>query len=160
MTPVIVVAGVVLLLASSSFVVRVLAARLVWRFQADRATLIEVARMQNTASFQRAMMRLVRPNVGKLLAATLLVLCIGVQVLEASGHWDRALKDSNDEAIIVVVVLCIGAALGAAGAVLARVRPERILSQIVLAGTSPSIWSAPRLAISSSCASPPVSLRI
>ena len=106
------------------------------------------------------MIRLVRPNVGKLLAATLLVLCIGVQVLEASGHWDRALKDSNDEAIIVVVVLCIGAALGAAGAVLARVRPERILSQIVLAGTSPSIWSAPRLAISSSCASPPISLRI
>ena len=121
---------------------------------------IKVERIRNAASFRRAMIRLVRPTVGKLLAATLLVLCIGVQVLEASGHWDRTLKDSNDEAIIVVVVLCIGAALGAAGAVLARVRPARIVSRIVLAGTSPSLWPAPRFAISSSCASPPVSLRI
>ena len=119
-----------------------------------------VQRIRNSSSFQRAMMPVVRPTVGKLLAATLLILCIGVQVLEASGHWDRALKDSNDEAIIVVVVLCIGAAMGAAVAVLARVRPARIISQIVLAGTSPSLWPAPRLAISSSCASPPVSLRI
>jgi hypothetical protein len=106
------------------------------------------------------MMPLVRPTVGKLLATTLLVLCIGLQVLEASGHWDRALKDSNDEAIIVVVVLCIGAAVAGAGALLARVRPLRIVSHIVLPATSPSPWPAPRLAISSSCASPPVSLRI
>lgn len=106
------------------------------------------------------MMARVRPTVGKLLAATLLALCVGVQVLEASGHWDRALKDSNDEAIIVVVVLCIGAAVAGAGALLARVRPARTIVQIVLAATCPSRWSASRLAISSSCASPPVSLRI
>ena len=115
---------------------------------------------ETTPSFQRAMMRLVHPTVGKVLAATLLSLCIGVQVLEASGRWDRALKDTNDEAIIVVAVLCIGAAVAMAGALLARVRPSRIISQIVLAGTSPSIWSASRLVISSSCGSPPVSLRI
>ena len=106
------------------------------------------------------MMRLVRPNVGKLLAATLLVLCIGVQVLEASGHWDRAAKDTNDEAIIVVVVLCIGAAVAAAGALLVYARPARTTSHIVLAATSRSLWPASRLAISSTCASPPVSLRI
>ena len=106
------------------------------------------------------MIHLVRPNVGKLLAATLLVLCIGVQVLEASGHWDRAVKDTNDEAIIVVVVLCIGAAVAAAGALLVYARPARTTSQIVLAATSPSLWPASRLAVSSSCASPPVSLRI
>ena len=106
------------------------------------------------------MMPLVRPTVGKLLAATLLVLCIGLQVLEASGHWDRTLKDSNDEAIIVVVVLCIGAAVAAAGASLAPVRPLRIISHIALAATSLSLWPASRLAISSSCASPPLSLRI
>jgi hypothetical protein len=105
-------------------------------------------------------MPLVRPTVGKVLAATLLVLCIGLQVLEASGHWDRALKDTNDEAIIVIVVLCIGAAVVTAGALAARVRPVRILSHIVLAATSPSLWPATRLAISSSCTSPPVSLRI
>ena len=103
---------------------------------------------------------LVRLTVGKLLAAALLTLCIGVQVLEASGRWDRALKDTNDEAIIVVAVLCIGAAVAMAGALLARVRPARIISQIVFAPTSLSLWPVPRLAISSACASPPVSLRI
>jgi hypothetical protein len=106
------------------------------------------------------MIRLVHPTVGKVLAATLFVLCIGVQVLEASGRWDRALKDTNDEAIIVVVVLCIGAAMATAGALLARIRPARIVSQIVLVATTPSLWPASRLAISSSCTSPPVSLRI
>jgi hypothetical protein len=106
------------------------------------------------------MIRVVRPNVGKLLAATLLVLCIGVQVLEASGRWDRALKDTNDEAIILVVVFCIGAAVAMAGALLTHVRPARIVSHVVLAATSLSLWPASRLAISSSCASPPVSLRI
>ena len=106
------------------------------------------------------MMPLVRPTVGKLLAATLLVLCIGVQVLEASGHWDRALKDSNDEAIIVVVVLCIGAAVAAAGALLARVRPSCVISRMVLAATIFSPWPSSRLGLSISCGSPPVSLRI
>ena len=105
-------------------------------------------------------MPLVRLTVGKLRAAALLTLCIGVQVLEASGRWDRALKDTNDEAIIVVVVLCIGVAVATAGALLARVRPARIISHIVLAATSPSRRPASRLAISSACASPPVSLRI
>ena len=88
------------------------------------------------------MIRVVRPTVGKLLAATLLVLCIGVQVLEASGRWDRALKDTNDEAIILVVVLCIGAAVAMAGALLTHVRPARIISHSVLAATSPSRPSA------------------
>ena len=105
-------------------------------------------------------MPLVRPTVGKLLAAALLTLCIGVQVLEASGRWNRALKDTNDEAIIVVVVLCIGVAMVTTGALLARVRPGRIMSHIVLAATSPSLRPTSRLAISGSCASPPVSLRI
>lgn len=111
-------------------------------------------------SFQRDKMPLVRPAVGKLLAATLLVLCIGVQVLEASGHWDHAVKDTNDEAIIVIVVLCIGAAIVTAGTLAARVRPARILSQIVLTAASRLLGPVSRLDISSSCASPPVSLRI
>jgi hypothetical protein len=105
-------------------------------------------------------MPLVRLTVGKLLATALVTLCIGVQVLEASGHWDRALKDTNDEAIIVMVVLCIGAAVVTAGVLAARARPVRIVSHLVLAATSLSLWPATRLAISSSCTSPPVSLRI
>jgi hypothetical protein len=110
--------------------------------------------------FQRDMMPLVRPTVGRLLAAILLALCIGVQVLEASGKWDRALEDTSDEAIIVVVVLCIGAAVAKAGTLLARVRLSRIASHIVLTAMSPSVWPSSLLAISSSYASPPVSLRI
>jgi hypothetical protein len=107
-----------------------------------------------------AMMRLVHSTVGKLFAATLLVLCIGVQVLEASGRWDREIKDTNDEAIIFVVVLCIGAALAAAGARFASVRPSRVISRLVLAGTTPSSWPTLRLALSVSSGSPPRSLRI
>ena len=106
------------------------------------------------------MIRLVRPTVGKLFAATLLVLCIGVQVLEASGRWDREIKDTNDEAIIFVVVLCIGAALAAAGARFATVRPSRVTSRMVLAGTIASSWPTSRLALSVSSGSPPISLRI
>ena len=118
------------------------------------------SRTEVFCSFQRDKMPLVRPTVGKLLAATLLVLCIGVQVLEASGHWDHAVKDTNDEAIIVMVVLCIGAAMVTAGTLAARVRPARILSQIVLTAASRLLGPVSRLDISSSCASPPVSLRI
>jgi hypothetical protein len=106
------------------------------------------------------MMRVVPPAVGKLVAATLLVLCIGVQVVEASGQWDRAIKDTNDEAIVVVIVLCIGAAVAAAGALLAHVRPPRIMARIVVAPTSLSPWPASRRAISGSRGSPPASLRI
>jgi len=51
-----------------------------------------------------------------------------------------------------VVVLCIGVAVATAGALLARVRPARIISHIVLAATSPSRRPASRLAISSACA--------
>jgi hypothetical protein len=44
------------------------------------------------------MRRLVRPTVGKLLAATRLALNIGPRLLEASRRRDRVLKDANDEA--------------------------------------------------------------
>jgi len=105
-------------------------------------------------------MPLVRPTVGKLLAATLVVLCIGLQVLEASGHWDRSVKDTNDEAIIVIVVLCIGAAVVTAGGLLARIRLARLMSHIVLAAATLALRRVSRLTVSSACASPPVSLRI
>jgi len=53
-------------------------------------------------------------RIGTLLAATLLTLCVGLQVLEASGQWDQTLKDASDEAIVVTIVLCIGSGLVAA----------------------------------------------
>jgi hypothetical protein len=55
-------------------------------------------------------MPLVRPTVGKLLAATLLGLCIGVAGARSVRPPGPAIQDTNDEAIIVMVVLCIGAA--------------------------------------------------
>jgi hypothetical protein len=105
-------------------------------------------------------MRFVRPTVGKLLAATLLVLCVGLQVLEATGRWDRALKDTNDEAVIVVVVLCIGAAVAVAHALRTRMRPTRLLVRLVAAPTV--AWRSPasRHDLSDSRGSPLVSLRI
>src|SRR5579872_5328972 len=60
----------------------------------------------------------------KLLAALLLTLAVGVQVLEASGRWDATWSDANDEAAIVTVVLCVGVAIATAAARLhARPRP-------------------------------------
>ena len=109
---------------------------------------------------RRAIIRVVRPLVRKLLVAGLLTLCIGLQVLEASGRWDRSLKDTADEAVIVTVVLCIGAALVAAGVLLTRLRPTRVSSPIVPARTPLYAWPPTRFALSNSCASPPVGLRI
>jgi len=56
-------------------------------------------------------MRAVRVTIGTMFAAILLTLCIGLQVLEATGQWDRTFQDSGDEASIIVAVLCIGTAL-------------------------------------------------
>ena len=101
----------------------------------------------------------VRVTIGTLLAATLLTLSIGLQVLEATGRWDRTLQDTGDEAIIVTVVLCIGAAL-----VVARVvRPRLSLSPV--AGPVVTLRTTNRQAIAPAGwfllgAGPPLSLRI
>jgi hypothetical protein len=106
------------------------------------------------------MMRLVPRVLGKLLIGAMLILCVGLQVLEATGHWDRALKDTNDEAVIVVVVLCIGAAVAMAHALRANLRPTRLLVRLVPGPTAAWRSSTSRLALSDSRGSPPVSLRI
>ena len=106
------------------------------------------------------MMRDVPRTVGKLLIAAMLTLCVGVQVLEATGQWDRAIKDTNDEAIIVVLVLCVGAALAAAAGVLIRISPARALTRMYAAVSTAVSWPTPRFDLSASRGSPPVSLRI
>ena len=105
-------------------------------------------------------MRRLRVTIGRLLATILLTLCVGLQVLEATGRWDRTVQDSSDEAIIVTVVLCIGAGLAVAGALRDRISLAAIRSRIVLVEPArlTSITIPPlRLAV---CASPPLSLRI
>lgn len=103
---------------------------------------------------------MVRVTIGRLLAATLLILCVGVQALEATGRWDRTFQDTGDEAVIVTVVLCIGAGLLAAGALRHRLSPSTIPSAIVaVCATSPPVFvpPIPCLALGTS---PPLSLRI
>jgi len=105
-------------------------------------------------------MRLVPRVLGKLVIGAMLILCVGLQVLEATGHWDHALKDTNDEAVIVVVVLCIGIAVAMARALRANLRPTRLVVRLVPAATAAWRSSTSRLALSGSRGSPPVSLRI
>jgi len=97
---------------------------------------------------------------GKLLIGAMLILCVGLQVLEATGRWDRALKDTTDEAVIVVVVLCIGAAVAMARALRANLRPSRLVVRLVPAAKAAWRSSTSRLDLSASRGSPPVSLRI
>jgi hypothetical protein len=102
----------------------------------------------------------VRITIGKLLAAALLTLCVGVQALEASGHWDRTFQDTGDEAVIVTVALGIGAALLAAGAIRHRLSPTAIPSAIPgIRSTSLPAFEPPGVC-SALSTSPPLSLRI
>ena len=64
-----------------------------------------------------------RGSAGRLLVAVLLTIAAAVCVAELSGRWDQTLKDANDEAGLVAIVLCVGAAVSAAGAALQNVRP-------------------------------------
>jgi hypothetical protein len=107
-----------------------------------------------------ARIRRVRIGVGKVLAATLLTLCLGVQALEATGSWDRTFQDTGDEAAIVSVVLCIGAALAVACAARPRASLSAIQSPIVVFDAAASPPKAPVTACAASRTSPHLGLRI
>jgi len=74
----------------------------------------------------------VRNPVGKLSAAVLLTVCIGVQLLEVSGRWDRTIRDANDEAGLVALILCVGLAVTTAGTLRSRIRLSRSVSHTVV----------------------------
>ena len=105
------------------------------------------------------MMRFVRVTIGKLLAATLLTLCVGVQALEATGRWDRTLQDTGDEAVIVTIVLCVGAALIAAAVARDRLTPSAVPIAIITSSATslPVFGVSARQTVDTS---PPLSLRI
>jgi hypothetical protein len=106
------------------------------------------------------MMRIVRGTIGTWLAVTLLTVAIGLQVVEATGHWDRSLQDTTDEAVIVTLVLCVGAALVVAAATRPRISLSVIHAPVVirLATATARLW--PVGAASASNTSPPLSLRV
>ncbi|HJZ73758.1 MAG TPA: hypothetical protein VKE51_18580 [Vicinamibacterales bacterium] len=101
-----------------------------------------------------------RVTISRLLAATLLALCVGVQALEATGRWDRTFQDSGDEAIVVTVVLCIGAALVVAGATRHTVVLTAVRSRHAVVRRTPLSLFASSAPLSASSTSPPLSLRI
>ena len=75
----------------------------------------------------------------RILVLTLLSVLMGAHLVETSGRWDRTISDADDEAGVVAVVLCVGAALCAAGVLRARLRQSRAIFRIIrsrLLGTS------------------------
>jgi hypothetical protein len=97
---------------------------------------------------------------GTLLPATLLTLCVGLQVLEASGQWDRTLKDAGDEVIIVTVALCIGSGLVAARVLRHVFSLSRLPLLAVVVPTAAENRFVPPPAALVRSTSPPVGLRI
>ena len=106
------------------------------------------------------MMRIVRGTIGTCFAATLLTLAIGLQVLEATGRWDRTFQDTGDEAAIVTAVLCIGAALVVAAVTRPHISLAAIAAPVVVRPAAGFERIASLAATSLVQASPPLSLRI
>jgi len=106
------------------------------------------------------MMRIVRGTVATWLAATLLTFSIGLQVLEATGRWDRTFQDTGDEAAIVAAVLCIGAALVVAAVTRPHIGLVAIEVPVLFRPAAAFEFIAPLGAPSLVDASPPLSLRI
>jgi hypothetical protein len=103
----------------------------------------------------------VRGPLGKLFVAALLTLCVCVYAIEMSGRWDRSIQDANDEAGIVAIVLCIGVACAAAGAVIAHIRDARTAGRVMRVASTllrrcPDLRALPPVPSNS----PPASLRI
>ena len=107
----------------------------------------------------RGIMRALRFILGKWLIALLITLCLGLQVLEATGRWDQALQDTGDEAVIVLIVLCVGSGIVVAAAMRTRLSLPVMRSIIVRGGTAQRSLPSAHLP-SVLCESPPVSLRI
>jgi hypothetical protein len=104
-------------------------------------------------------MRALRHILGKWLIVLLITLCLGLQVLEATGRWDHALQDTSDEAVIVAIVLCIGSGIVVAAAMRTRLALPVMRSIIVRGGMAPRSLRFIYLP-SVFHGSPPISLRI
>jgi hypothetical protein len=107
----------------------------------------------------RAIIRIVRGTIGAGLAVTLLTLAIGLQAVEATGHWDRSFEDTADEAVIVTLVLCVGAALVVAAATRPRISLSAMHAPVVIR-LATALAPCPALGAAACNTSPPLSLRI
>ena len=87
---------------------------------------VECRRSLAAARSFAGIISVVRVVVEELFVAILLTLCVGIYTLELSGRWDRTFQDSNDEAGLVAVVLCIGVAVSVAATVLNLLLPHKV----------------------------------
>lgn len=101
-----------------------------------------------------------RITIGKLIVAALLTLCIGLQALEATGRWDRTIQDTGDEAVIVTIVLCVGAAFVVAGAARPRIALAAITSPVEMIRSTLLLQFISPTTNSIVSGSPPPGLRI
>jgi hypothetical protein len=97
--------------------------------------------------------------IPKLLVTTILTACCALYVAELSGRWDQSLRDANDEAGLVGIVLCVGAAVASIAAFVARVLPLRRRFGSVASVTCGSIRQVCLLPASLNTG-PPLNLRV
>ena len=93
--------------------------------------------------------------------AIVLTICLGAPVVEIFEHWDRSADQGNDtELSTVVVALCVGVALSAAGALAGSLRS---IASAVCAHLSVATEVAPSalalVAVPFPCSRPPALLR-
>lgn len=106
------------------------------------------------------------PDVGirRLLAAVIVVICVGVPLVESFDTWDHTLSDGNDtEANVVIAALCVGLAISAAATliVIAGLCALPIDPRLPLRLPSILSFSKPLLIVPAPTHSPPpVALRI
>jgi hypothetical protein len=76
-----------------------------------------------SASADRVLSSHAMVSLRRFATGVILAICIGAPILEMFDQWDRTLEDGNDTEInLLVVALCVGVALSAAGALVACLR--------------------------------------
>jgi H+/Cl- antiporter ClcA len=69
--------------------------------------------------------------VRRLFVAIVLAVCVGAPLIEMFDRWDTVQDGNDTESNLVIVVLCVGAGLASAAALVRRVRPTLTGSRIV-----------------------------
>jgi hypothetical protein len=94
-------------------------------------------------------------------AAIVLAICLGGPTIELFDHWDSPVDGGSDtELSAVIVALCVGVALAAAGAIVAQLGLKASIAPAALMACS-VVRSVRRLsAIAVPCGRPPTPLRI
>jgi hypothetical protein len=95
---------------------------------------------------------------GKCLIAFLLALTAAIYIVELTGRWDRTIQDANDEAGLVAIVLCVGAAISGAAVLIAWRPPFR--RSFALRRSATCVVGSTFAVLPSVTNGPPIALRI